>query len=364
MKIALTFNQRNIHPYWGNGEAEEVIEFDLPETIFGIKSALEKDGHKVRLIEANREAYLKLKKLRKEIDLVFNIAEGIYGEDREAQIPAMLEMLQIPYTGSGPLALALTLDKSRTKEILKLHKIPTAKFFVVAQDENLPAVTLDFPLIVKPNSEGSSKGIKNNAVVKSILELKEKIKEIHKKYHQKALVEEFLPGREFTVGIIGNNSPRVLPIVEVDFSNVPSGFHKIDSYETKWLFEDKLECPAKICHSLQQKIEEISLKAFLVLGCRDLARIDIRLDKNGNPNILEVNALPGLIPDPKQHSRFPAAAFACGYTYERLINKIVAVACQRYGLKLREKTKMLQKPVSVVKDKILQTVKLKPQTVK
>ncbi|MEW6407857.1 MAG: D-alanine--D-alanine ligase [Patescibacteria group bacterium] len=364
MKIALTFNQRSIHPYWGNGEAEKVIEFDLPETIFGIKSALEKDGHKVRLVEANKEAYLKLKKLKKEIDLVFNVAEGMHGEDREAQIPAMLEMLQIPYTGSGPLALALTLDKSRAKEILKLHKIPTANFFSVAQDEDLPAVTLDFPLIVKPNSEGSSKGIKNSAVVKSILELKEKIKEIHKKYHQKALVEEFLPGREFTVGILGNNPPQVLPIVEVDFSNVPSGFHKIDSYETKWLFEDKLECPAKICHSLRQKIEEISLKTFLVLGCRDLARIDIRLDKNGCPHILEVNALPGLIPDPKQHSRFPAAAFACGYAYEKLINKIVAAACQRYGLKLREEKKMVQRPVFVAKDKILQTVKLKTQTAK
>ena len=339
MKIALTFNIRHAKPSLKNRQAIEEAEFDEPSTIRGISKAIKKLGHKVFLVEANKNAYLKFKKLRAKIDLVFNIAEGISGQDREAQIPAMLEMLKIPYVGSKPLTQAICLNKAKTKEILKFHHVPTAPFQIFKTGEEKTKKYLKFPLIVKPNCEGSSKQIFQNSFVKNEKTLRKKVRKIIRNLEQPALVEEFLGGREFTVSLIGNNPVEVLPPVELNFSVLPKDFIPMDSYEVKWILdnpESKIKtiiCPAKINEKLWQRIKEICLKTKEVLEILDWCRIDLRLDKKGVINVLEVNQTPGIIPDPKENSRFPLAARAAGYTFEEMLAKIIKVTCERYKIK-------------------------------
>lgn len=312
-------------------------EWDTWETINAVKLALE-ENHTVTLIEADEDAFEKLRKTRP--DIVFNIAEGFYGASREAQIPAILEMLNIPYTGSDPLTLAICLDKARTKEILSYYKIPTAKFFVVENlDEFEGSFDLEFPLIVKPLHEGSSKGIFNSSVVENKRELFFEIERILVSYNEPALIEEFLPGREFTVAILGNGKDaKVLPIIEVNFDSLPSGAKPIYSFEAKWVWDtpekplDIFKCPAEIDDKLKEAIEKVALSTFKVLRCRDWCRIDIRLDKNGIPNVLEVNPLPGILPNPEDNSCFPKAARAAGLTYNQMINEVLNAALKRYGM--------------------------------
>jgi len=342
MNIAFLYNIKLISPSLTDEKAQIYAEFDAPETINGIKKAIEANGHKVHMVEANEEAYIKLKKLKDagQVDLVFNIAEGFYGEAREAQIPAMLEMLQIPYTGSGPQTLSITLDKSRTKEILSYHKVPCSEFQVFYSRNDSLRKGLNFPLIVKPIREGSSKGIMDNCVVKDRKQLNKKLEEMLKKYKQPVIAEEFLNGREFTVGLIEKNGvPTVLPIIEVSFDDLPKGMNKIDSYESKWFYDDPskgldpLTCPAKISKEFEKKIKEVCLGAFKVLNCKDFARMDLRLDKKGIPKILDINSLPGLIPDPKENSRFPRAARTAKIKYNDMIGMIINSAKKRYGLR-------------------------------
>jgi len=289
------------------------------------------------LIEANNDAFNKLWELNPEI--TFNIAEGFNGISREAQIPAILEFLNIPYTGSDPITLGICHEKSRAKEILSYYKIPTPEFLVVYPYDDYLNIDFSLPAIVKPVAEGSSKGIFNSSVVFSIDELKNQINYIHLNYNQPALVEKFLSGREFTVAILGNGkSAKVLPIIEIKFDQLPKTILPIYSYEAKWILDtrenplDIYECPAKIDDDLRQKIEKVALRTFNVLRCRDWARIDIRLDENGIPNVLEINPLPGILPDPKDNSCFPKAARTAGMNYQEMINAVLNEAIKRYGL--------------------------------
>ena len=293
--------------------------------------------HDVTLIEADENAFEKFKKLRP--DLVFNVAECANGISREAQIPAMLDMLQIPYTGSDPLTLATCLDKARTKEVLSYYKIPTAKFLLVETISDLNDFDLRFPVIVKPVAEGSGKGIFNSSILHSSDKLTEYLTNNLQTYNQPFLVEEFLPGREFTVAIIGNGEDtEVLPIVEINLSELPKELAPIYSYEAKWIVDTRdnplniFSCPAHIDASLEEKIRNIALKTYKVLRCRDWSRIDIRLDAKGEPNIIEINPLPGILPDPKDNSCFPKAARTSGLSYEEMINKVLFTAARRYSL--------------------------------
>ncbi len=311
-------------------------EWDTWDTINAVKDALE-CYHDVTLIEADLSALEKLKEKRP--DVVFNIAEGFNGVSREAQIPAILDMLQIPYTGSDPLTLSICLDKARTKEILSYHKILNSKFFVANGSVQSLQHSLNYPLMVKPVSEGSSKGIFSSSFVKNDKELKNEVKRILTEYGQPALIEEFLPGREFTVAIIGNgNEAEVLPIVEINFEEFPNGFTPIYSYEAKWILDTKenplevFTCPAKISSGLEEKIKTAALNAYHVLRCRDWSRIDIRLDGSKEPNIIEVNPLPGILPDVKENSCFPKAARTAGLGYNEMINKVLYVAAKRHNI--------------------------------
>ena len=339
MNIGLTYNVRHVKPDINNPQYIKEAEFDEPATIRGIEKALGDLGHKVFKIEANAEAYLKLKKIRKKLDLVFNIAEGINGADREAQIPAMLEMLEIPYTGPKPLGYAVGLNKSVAKEILSFYKIATPEWATVNKISYLENFHFKhFPAIAKPLGEGSSKGIRAKNLVNNQKELKKIVAELLHEFKQPVLVEEYLPGREFTVGVLGN-PPRVLPIIEMKFDNLPKGMPQFDHYEAKWVYEnpempyDTQVCPAKLSNSLQIKIENLVLSAFKVLEIKDWARFDIRLDKKGEPHFIEVNCPPGIIPDPRENSRFPRAARVAGFDYASMIGEILKSACSRYGIK-------------------------------
>jgi len=311
-------------------------EWDTMETIDAVRSALA-ERHDVVMIEANEGAYERLMDVRP--DFVFNIAEGLHGVSREAQMPAIFELLRIPYLGSDPLTLAVCLDKSRAKEILAYHKVPTAPFTVIHALEEFEDLRVRFPSIVKPLHEGSSKGIYNACVVRDTDQLFNEVRTVLEVYKQPALVEEFLSGREFTVAIMGNGRDlRVLPIVEIKFDALPGEMNPIYSYEAKWILDtsdnplDIFECPAKIDAELRDEIARISCDAYTVLRCRDWSRIDVRLDSRGKPHILEINPLPGILPKPEDNSCFPKAARAAGMNYSQLINSALDIALERWGL--------------------------------
>lgn len=311
-------------------------EWDTIETINSIKEAIVL-FHDVTMIEANEDAYEKFKSVRPEI--VFNFAECANGISREAQIPAMLDMLKIPYTGSDPLTLTTCLDKARTKEILTYYNIPNAKFLLVERLEDLNGFNLSFPVMMKPVAEGSGKGIFNSSFVNNLGELRDRLAENLGTYKQPFIIEEYLPGREFTVALIGNDlEAEVLPIVEINFNELPEGLMPIYSYEAKWVADtrdnplDIFTCPAQIDKQLEQKIKDVALRTYKTLRCKDWSRVDIRLDADGEPNIIEINPIPGVLPDPSDNSCFPKAARAAGMTYVEMINKVLIAAAKRHNL--------------------------------
>lgn len=337
MIIGFCFNVKKNLPST-DPRAQADIEFDAPEAIAAITRALESESHKVIPIEADELAYSKLYKLKSKIDIVFNIAEGYYGDAREAQIPTICDILQIPYTHSSALTHAIKLDKALTKKVFLYHGIPTPKFqlFNFADDELNPH--LKFPLFLKPNAEGSSKGVLNENLVKDKITFAKRLKWLFEHFKGAVLVEEFLPGREFTVAILGN-PPQTLPIIEQRLDRLPKEYAPFSSYEVKWLWEDTLvdvsiayDCPAKISDKLMQKINKLSIAAYNALNCKDCARVDIRLDDKGLPNVLEINTLPGLMPAEMGVSYFPIAAKAAGMSYNEMVLAILGAASKRYGL--------------------------------
>lgn len=313
-----------------------LAECDADETIAAVGQALQ-ERHQVVFIESDDKAYGRLKRHRPH--LVFNIAERVFGPNRESHIPTICEVLDIPYTGSDPLTLGICLDKSRTKEILSYHRIPNPAFWIVESPAAIPP-GIRLPAIVKPLYEGSSKGIRDNSVVRTLGELYERVEEVTATYREPVIVERFLTGREFTVGVLGTYPEHeILPIVEIDHSQLPAGATPIYSYEAKWVWDtpdrplEIFKCPAPIPAALRLKIETVVSRTCAVLRIRDWCRIDIRLDEKGEPNILEVNPLPGILPNPEDNSCLPKAARAAGYSYSDLIHRVVAEASKRYGLR-------------------------------
>jgi D-alanine-D-alanine ligase len=319
---------------------DEFAEWDSPTTIAAVEAALSKLGKVVRL-EATEDFPERLRRTRP--DIVFNIAEGFRGVNREAHVPAICEFYGIPYSGSDPFTLSLCLDKARTKETLAFHGIPTPRFSVVTSIEEIQAtiVDLEFPLFVKPLHEGSSKGITDDNLCRDIDQLSRQTRFLLENYGQPVLVEEYLPGKEFTCAVLGNGEDAtVLPIVGMNFDALPAGALPVYSFDAKFIWdrpENPLEifqCPARITRKLQASIERVTLDAFQVLGCRDWARIDVRLDAAGTPNVIEVNPLPGILPDPADNSCLPKAARAAGIGYEELIRSCLRYAAVRHGVEL------------------------------
>lgn len=325
--VGVTFNLKG-DPLEDGEPPDSNAELDSESTVNAIADALRAYGHHPVLIEADESAYGRIRQRR--LDIVFNLSEGIRGESRESHIPAMLEMLGIPYTGSGVLTLALTLDKPLTKKVLSYHGIPTPRFKVFASDKDVDARGLSFPVFVKPAHEGSSMGISPSCHCDNVKELREEVRRLVSQYRQPVLVEDFLPGREFTVGILGNKSPVIFPIMEINFDAVPKEHGRIYSrqFKTDWSDDVYYLCPAPVSPELEQQIKDTALKTYRVLGCRDLARVDLRLDKHAVPNVLEVNPLPGMAPG---FSDYPRIAEKGGWSYTELVNGILESALRRLG---------------------------------
>lgn len=350
LNVALTFNVKpesetfpEIVPPNSNDTQElqkksvdTYAEWDTWDTINAVKGAIE-CYHNVTMIEADHNAYARFQETGP--DIVFNIAEGFNGVSREAQIPAILDMLGIPYTGSDPLTLAICLDKARTKEILTYYKIPNARFLIADNPADVANHDFKFPVIVKPVSEGSGKGIFSTSFVENKKDLVREVERITFEYRQSALIEEFLPGREFTAAVLGNGSEaEVLPIVEINYKDFPDDFIPIYSYEAKWILDTKenpldvFHCPANISAELEEAIKYNVLRTYNTLRCRDWSRIDIRLDDHGVPNIIEVNPLPGILPNPEENSCYPKAARTAGINYNDMINKVLFAAAKRHNI--------------------------------
>lgn len=317
-------------------------EWDSPETIASVERALSGLGDVVRL-EATPDFPQRLRDARP--DIVFNMAEGLTGQNREAHVPAICEFYGIPYSGSDPFTLSLALNKARAKQMLDHYDIATAPFALVESLSEARAVKkaglLTYPLFAKPVQEGSSKGITERNFIRAGDELLPCVAELLDSYEQPVLLEEFLPGAEFTCGVIGNGrEARVLPIVEIRFDALPEGALPIYGFEAKWIWDRPekplrmFECPAILDDDLRARIERATLRAYHALGCRDWSRIDVRLDAAGVPNIVEVNPLPGILPNPEDNSCLPKAAGAAGMGYDELIQSCLLAAAKRQGVRL------------------------------
>lgn len=339
MRIGLAYNEK---PAQSRAASEPpstndaYVEWDEPSTIEAVAHALAPLGDVIRL---EADAFFPQKLALARPDILFNMAEGLHGPSREAHVPAICEYMGVPYTGSDPLTLALALHKGRAKEVLAFRGVATAPFAIIDDPADLARLKLPFPLFVKPVAEGSSKGIFANNLCDTPEQLLERVLFLLQEYHQAVLVETYLPGPEFTVAILGNGAAaRCLPVVGINFSALPAGAPPVYGYEAKWLWDtlDRplaiFECPASVPEDLAHRIETAALEAYRALGCRDWCRVDVRLDDYRIPNIVELNPLPGIIPDPRMNSCFPKAARAAGMSYDDLIRAVIRIAAERLGI--------------------------------
>lgn len=326
MRIGFCFNtKRN-----GKDGLTTELDCDAPETIGELTKIMKDLGHEVTGVEADEDVFDKLKALKGKIDLVFNIAEGQYGDARESWVPIACEILKIPYTHSTPTVHALKLNKELAKLAVAGLGIKVPKKY-----------PCEFPVIIKPNAEGSSVGVFNDNVVDSSQKLEARIQDLRKKgLKGELLIEQYIDGREFTVSLIGNReSLQVLPIIEQKFDMLEPGMKKIAGYELKWLVEDKLadlkkayDCPANLKDEIRDMINETSKRIFNGLEVRDCARIDYRMDNKNNLYFIEINTLPGINPDENIISYFPAAARADGMSMTDVVNRIIEETIKRYEL--------------------------------
>lgn len=307
-------------------EPHEVMEFDEEITIAGIEGALRGLGHQVERVGRGTELARRLA-TGERWDLVFNFAEGVRGRSREAQVPAVCEMFDQPYTFSDPLTCAVTLDKPLAKRLVRDVGLPTPPFAVVETEEEVDSIPLELPLFAKPAAEGSSKGVTATSRISTRDELRETCAELLKTFRQPVLVERYLPGREVTVGIVGNgDEARVLGVMEVVFK---------DGSDTDYTAINKAEWEARTEYrlldgdALGMRAREVALAAYRALSCRDAGRVDLRCDENGEPCFLEINPLPGLNP---VYSDLPILSGMAGISFDQLLGSIVDAASRRWGL--------------------------------
>jgi D-alanine-D-alanine ligase len=323
VRIGLTYDLKDDYLTLGYSE-QEVAEFDSPATIAAIETALRELGHEVERVGHVRALAERLVAGWR-CDLVFNIAEGRAGFGRESQVPALLEAYGIPYTFSDPLVCALTLHKGMAKHVARGCGVPTPSFVLVATPEEAAAVTLPLPLFVKPVAEGSSKGVTARSLVKTRAALVEMCAELLQRYRQPVLVEEFLSGREFTVGILGAGATaRAIATLEVMLRDGAdaAGY----SYRNKTEWQNLVDYRLLAAGSLREEVEGVALATWRCLGCRDAGRVDVRLDGAGRAQMLEVNPLAGLSPG---YSDLPIMAELAGIDYRTLIGEILKCAQAR-----------------------------------
>ncbi|MEQ8673178.1 MAG: hypothetical protein RIC84_08180 [Aggregatilineales bacterium] len=361
MRIAVLANLMKNAPTWEGMSPDQWDDLDSEKTIKNIIAALESNGHTADFFEASLLPPFNLvEKLRAyQPDLCFNIAEGHFGDGRESHIPSVLEMLKIPYTGSKVTALALTLDKPLTKRVLRYHNLPTPEFQVfetisdpVDADLLNEAGELAFPMFVKPSREGTGMGVSAASIVHTIEELNAQVEAQIKRYNQPILCERYISGRELTVGVIGNlapsaarrinerTAPNVLPesltffpIMEIDvqtYDESEAGLYT-NRIKTDLVDDFHFTIPAPLQEDIAEQLRLLTAAVFRVTDCKDVARVDFRLDDDGQPWILEVNPLPGLNPI---YSDLCLQAKVHGWTYEHLLNTIVTLAAERQNIRI------------------------------
>jgi D-alanine-D-alanine ligase len=328
MKVGLTYDLKTDYAFKENDPLDANAEFDHPGTIDVIAGAFQNAGYQVKKIGNVASLLEKLHDL--DVDIVFNISEGLSGRNRESQVPILLEMEGIPFVGSDSLSLALSLDKIIAKKVFIADGILTPKFVEIRSIDQIDAaLPLKFPMFVKPRFEGSSKGLSESSRVATREDLRRQVELIVTKYKQPALVEEFIRGTEFTVAILGTQSPEVLPVVQIKIDG------ELDLKDKFYTFghitrSDAVEyiVPAPISAGLMKKISDVSLAAYNAIECRDFGRVDIRVDERGTPYVLEINPLPSL----STEDVFSIISRYQGITYDRMIVRILECAIKRYNL--------------------------------
>lgn len=322
MKVGLTYDLRDEYLSEGMG-FEESAEFDRPDTIDAIESALRSLGFKTDRIGNIKQLTARLS-AGDRWDIVFNIAEGVSGFGREAQVPALLDAWRIPYTFSDPLVLCITLHKAVTKRIIRDLGLPTTDFAMIEDPLDISHVSLPFPLFAKPVSEGTGKGVTKASKIVCQDALKKVCLDLLERYKQPVLLEPFLPGREFTVGIIGTGKDaRSVGVLEVILR--PKAESDAYSYTNKEMYEELVTY--RIAQdAMAESAADIALRSWRGLGCRDGGRVDLRADSKGMPNFIEVNPLAGLHPE---HSDLPILCKKIGVSYQELINDIMDSALHR-----------------------------------
>jgi D-alanine-D-alanine ligase len=328
VRIGLSFDLKTAVAGRPLAVEDALEEYDSPETVELISAALMSKGHTVVRLGGGVSFMDNIR--RETVDIVFNIAEGrgVY-RSREAQVPAVLEMLDIPYTGSDPLTLALCLDKALTKKLVAAEGVQTPGWLVIGNEAELDRAaweTLNFPVIIKPAAEGSSKGIRLTSLAHDVRQAEDEVRRILSGYRQPVMIEEFISGEEVTVGMVGNSTPQIVGIMRV----VPKKpvEHFVYSLEVKRDYVNLVdyECPARLPEKTLDRMEEFSFKTFKTLGCRDFSRVDFRVGRDGTPYFIEINPLPGL----GSYSDLVIMALMLGWTYEALIGAVLDAALERY----------------------------------
>jgi D-alanine-D-alanine ligase len=328
MQIGLSYDLKDALPLEPGSSDDALEEYDSAETVEIIASVLEVEGHSVVRLGGGSKFLVNIR--HQSVDIVFNISEGRGSyRSREAQVPSILEMLDIPYTGSDPQCLAICLDKPLTKQLMAVDSISTPKWLRINNEDELCQIAWDrlpFPAIIKPAYEGSSKGIRLTSLVYDARQAQEEARKILDGYRQPVMVEEFIDGGEVTVGIIGNSPPKIVGIMSV-IPKKKNG-HFIYSLEVKRDYLDLVdyECPALLAPKTMDRLVESSLKVFKVLGCRDFARIDFRVSSEGIPYFIEINPLPGL----GTYSDLIIMAKMMGWKHEEVISAVLDAALERY----------------------------------
>jgi D-alanine-D-alanine ligase len=325
MTIGLTYDLRSEYLAEGFSE-EETAEFDRDDTIAAIETTIRSLGHHTERIGHSRQLAAALVAGRR-WDLVFNIAEGMHGIGREAQVPALLDMFQIPYTFSDPLVMSLSLHKGMTKRVIRDAGVPTADFSVVETPEAAWSVGFEPPYFVKPVAEGTGKGVTSESIVRQKSGLEAACRRLIDTFRQPVIIEPYLPGREFTTAMVGTGArARALGTIEV---------HLLDTAEQGvYSYVNKEQCESRVLYRLVRPAEDpvvaeaesVALAAWRALGCRDAGRLDLRCDKNGHPLFIEVNPLAGIHPE---HSDLPIICNHLGVTYRELIGWIIDSAITR-----------------------------------
>lgn len=336
-KVIIIFNDDGHDTYKIGGKLVD-LDNNLSSTVADIEGGLRARGFSTSLLplrnRAGLEGFTKAVSGSTHDTIIFNLCEGAFSKSAfEMNVAALLELYGARFTGSPPMALGLALDKGLTKDILSSRGIPTPEYAVMDRaPESLPG-GLEFPLIVKPLREDASVGIDSNAVVSSLEELRDRVEFITKRYSQPAIVEEYIDGREFNIAVLGNGADKkALPPSEILFVDFPEGKPKICCYEAKWVEESPFfrktvpSCPADVPEALRGELQAIALKAYGIIGCRDYARVDMRLGRDGKIKVLEVNPNPDISSD----AGFARAAKASGLEYPDLVAAIVGAAEARY----------------------------------